>query len=191
MAMYPISREAANGGYIYYYAVSSSQNTDNISREAVNIGGITYEYSHTEIIDVYVANAEKVTELVEILSESKEVTDITALLEQTILYNKDGYSGILTLSLESLALEDGEQKTSYFTVTQSRDYPGLSSNDSSLVPKTLEYNYKTYTLTALTWTSQSAETVDFIQIPTSYTAHAVYSANSSSTQTLDYNVTAK
>ena|GEM_PF-4735494 len=88
MTMYSMSCETANGGYIYHYAVGSAQIPDNISRKPIDIRGIACECSHTEIIAVCVANTEKVTELVEFLSESEDVTDITACLRQTIIHNK-------------------------------------------------------------------------------------------------------
>jgi len=67
-----------------------------------------------------------------------------------------------------------------------RQYPHLSSNDTGLIPKTVEDRGKTYTLASIDWQAQRVENVDYTDLPTSYTAVATYTATGSSTRATGY-----
>jgi hypothetical protein len=71
-----------------------------------------------------------------------------------------------------------------------REYPRLSANDTSLLPKTVTENGKTYTLAGVDWKAGNLETIDYEQMPEYYTAYATYTATGSSTKVTGYVTTA-
>jgi hypothetical protein len=102
----------------------------------------------------------------------------------------DGFVGILTLDVASIKVETAGTKTSSYTTTITREYPHLSSNDSSLVPKTVEEKGKTYTLAGVDWRVGNTVTVDYDTQPEYYTAVASYTATGTSTTVTGYVTTA-
>jgi hypothetical protein len=87
-------------------------------------------------------------------------------------------------------VETAGTKTSSYTATVKREYPHLSSNDTSLVPKTVTEHGRTYTLASVDWKAQTAETVDYNEIPESYTGIATYTVSASKTVVTGYVTTA-
>jgi hypothetical protein len=71
-----------------------------------------------------------------------------------------------------------------------REYPRLSSNDTSLVPKQVEDRGKTYTLAGVDWRAGNNVTVDYDALPEYYTAIATYTATGTSTKVTGYTTTA-
>jgi hypothetical protein len=103
----------------------------------------------------------------------------------------DGFAGTLSLDIATIKVEAAGTKTSSYTVTATRTYPHLSRNDTSLVPKTVTENGKTYTLSGVDWKSQAKQNADYDSLPASYTAVATYSAKGTSTKVTGYATTAE
>jgi hypothetical protein len=76
-------------------------------------------------------------------------------------------------------------------MTTTREYPRLSSNDTSLLPKTVTERGLTYTLESVDWRSGNNETVDYGEFPEYYTAIAAYKTSGTSTKVTDYVTTAE
>jgi len=98
----------------------------------------------------------------------------------------DGFYGILALDVSSITVDTAGLTTSSYTICSTRQYPHLSSNDTSLIPKTAEDRGKTYTLASVDWQAQRVENVDYTDLPASYTAVAAYTATGSSTRVTGY-----
>jgi hypothetical protein len=105
--------------------------------------------------------------------------------------SEDGYFGMLTLDVSSIAVETAGTKTSNYTASATREYPHLSSNDTSLVPKEIKDGGRTLTLASVDWKTNYSMTVDYEQIPSSYTAVASYTAQASRTVVTGYITTAE
>ena len=102
----------------------------------------------------------------------------------------DDFVGILTLDAASIKVETAGTKTTSYEMKVTREYPRLSTNDTSLVPKTVTENGKTYTLAGVDWRVGNYETVDYEQLAEYYTAYATYTATGSSTKVTGYVTTA-
>ena len=102
----------------------------------------------------------------------------------------DGFEGTLTLNVSSIKIETAGTKKSSYTSTATRVYTNLSANDPSLVPKTITEGGNTFNLSDVTWQAGSIETVDYNELPASYTAEATYSRTGYKTTVTGYTVTA-
>jgi hypothetical protein len=104
--------------------------------------------------------------------------------------SEDGYSGTLTLNLSSVTCEAAGYRNRSYTVSATREYPHLSANDLSLIPKTITDNGRTLTLDGVAWEVQYYVNVDYEDIPDSYRAVATYTASASKSVVTGYVTTA-
>jgi hypothetical protein len=116
---------------------------------------------------------------------------IQQLQPQIEYTSEDGYAGFLSLNISSIKVEQAGTKTNSYTLTAKREYPHLSSNDTSLIPKTIEDGGKTYTLANVDWKAGNTVTVDYEAMPEYYTAYANYTATGSKTVVTGYITTAE
>jgi hypothetical protein len=91
----------------------------------------------------------------------------------------------------SIKVETAGTKTSSYTLSVTREYPHLSTNDTELVPKTVDEKGKTYNLAGVEWRVGNYSTVDYERIADYYTAVATYTATGSSTKVTGYVTTAE
>lgn len=177
---------------IKIYELSAGENPAGISRDSFERDGWRYELTDITKRETASAESREHVETVTVDTASREMDEILAQLAPTIDYQSDdGYIGVLTLDINSIAVETGETKKSNYTMTATREYPHLSSNDTALVPKSITQNGATYTLSNVVWRTQGTESVDYDSIPTSYTAVAKYTASGSRTTVSGYITTAE
>lgn len=132
------------------------------------------------------------TETVTQSSQTNDKTAVLASLPQTKTYaSEDGYTGTLTLQPDSVRIEAAGYTNSTKTVTATRSYPNLSSQDTSYIPKTIEDNGKTLTLQSITWQTDNTVTVGGVQIGNRFTAVATYAGTVTSSSVTGYTVTAE
>ena len=109
---------------------------------------------------------------------------------QTETMNQDGRQ-IISKTFELPLDEDPSQlveepfeadgyETSTYTVSDTREYPGLEHNDPALVPQTVTKNGLTLTLSGITWKGLGGTD------PTSYTAVVSYKGTGSSKNVTGY-----
>jgi hypothetical protein len=173
------------------YELSPNENPADIPRDDFERSGC--KFSLTDIIRKETANAETRphTETVAVNTDTKELEKILPLLSPTMEFtSEDGFVGILTLDAASIKIETAGTKTTSYEMKVTREYPRLSTNDTSLVPKTVTENGKTYTLAGVDWRAGNYETVDYEQLAEYYTAYATYTATGSSTKVTGYVTTA-
>ncbi len=194
--LYPISVwETQDNGrreVIKTYELGAGEKPEDISRESFTRNGWLYELTDITKKETASADVREHTETKEIGTETKDMDAIIKLLAPAMEYQSDdGYIGVLTLDIASIKVETAGTKKSSYTVSATREYPHLSSNDTSLVPKTITDNGRTLTLTSVEWRTQSAEAVDYSEIAASYTAVAKYTASASKTVVTGYTTTAE
>ena len=200
--MYPVDvTETIDGGVrqiVKTYELNANEQPDDIPRadfvRSAGTSGASWKYTLTDILRKETASTDTCehTETVTLNTDTKDIEKILPLFSQTMEYkSEDGYVGVLTLDVASIKVETAGTKTTSYTMNVTREYPHLSTNDSSLVPKTTTDNGKTYTLVGIEWKPLSVEVVDYEQVPTSYTAVATYSATGSSTKVTGYVTTAE
>ena len=132
------------------------------------------------------------TEEVTLSSKSKDMETILSLLPQEKEFvTEDGLSGTLTLKLDTVQVETAGYGTSSKTVTTTRRYPNLGSQDTSYIPKTVEENGRTMTLQDISWQTDNTANMDDYSVGDRYTAVATYTGTATSSYVTGYNVTAK
>ena len=132
------------------------------------------------------------TEEVSVESKNKDMASILALLpQQKEFVTEDGLSGTLTLQLDTVQVEAAGYGSSTKTVTSTRRYPNLSSQDTSYIPKTVDENGRTMTLQDVSWQTDNTANVDSYAAGDRFTAVATYSGAATSSYVTGYNVTAK
>ena len=141
--------------------------------------------------DSYTSAVRHTSETVTLNTATKEWDQILPLLEPTIEYtSEDGFVGILTLDVASIKVETAGTYTTSYTMSVAREYPHLSANDTSLVPKTVDDRGTSYSLADVNWTAGNTVTVDYESLPEYYTANANYTATGYSTRVTGYTTTA-
>jgi hypothetical protein len=163
------------------YELEPGENPDCIPRESFERGG--YLYDLTDITRTQNANTSVIahTETVTADSADNDTESILNALAPTIEYKSEsGYFGVLALDLATITVEAAGKKSSTYVAAKSRDYPNLSANDTSLLPKTVTENGITYTLDTVTWQANGEL----------YNASAKYTANASKTTITGYSVSA-
>jgi hypothetical protein len=193
--LYPVDvQELADGGarkIVRVYELAPEDDPDAIPRDAFERGGYCYEL--TDIVRQETALEDKAehTETVTLTTESRDLAAILPLLATTMEYvGEDGYAGVLILDTTTVVTVEGNKTKQAYTMTTTREYPHLSSNDTSLLPKTVTERGLTYTLESVDWRGNN-ETVDYGEFPEYYTAIATYKTSGASTKVTDYITTAE
>ena len=173
------------------YELNAGEKPEDIPREPFERGG--WRYSLTDITRRETATAETMahTETVTVSTDTRELEQILTLLDPTMEYiSDDGFTGTLSLDVSSIKVETAGTRTSSYTMSVTREYPLLSSNDVSLVPKTVTDRGTTYTLAGVDWRAGNTVAVDYTALPEYYTAFATYTTTGSSTRVTGYTTTA-
>ncbi|MDR1137238.1 MAG: hypothetical protein LBK91_02840, partial [Synergistaceae bacterium] len=116
------------------YELGAGENPENIPRDSFERDGWTY--SLTEIIkkETAAADVREHTETVEVNTDTKDMEAILRQFAPAIDFTSEGgYTGILALDVASITVETAGTKNIGYTVNVKREYPHLSSNDTSLV----------------------------------------------------------
>ena len=193
--VYPVSiYESSDNGInqiIKTYELSDGEKPEDIPRDGFQRGDLYYELSDVIKKENTSSDVKEHTKTVTLNTNTKELNAIIKQLASTVEYKSDdGYAGILNLDVNSIKVETAGTKKSSYTISSVREYPNLSSNDTALVPKTITDNGKTMTLAGVEWRTQTSSSVDYQELPATYTAIANYTATGSKTVVTGYTVTA-
>lgn len=143
-----------------------------------------YHYTLTDLLkqELPANESRQQTETVSVPSKSKDMGAVLALLPQEREFiTEDGLSGVLTLKLDTVKVEVAGYGSSTKERTATRTYPGLSSQDTSSIPKSVEDGGTELTLQSIDWQSDAEGY---------FTAVASYSGNTTSSYVKGYTVTA-
>jgi len=202
ITMFPVDvteiRDNNEWQIIKTYELNSREKPEDIPQGSFerNAGtsGASWKFTLTDILRKESTNAKTLehTETVTLDTDTKELEKILTLLSPTMDYRADdGFIGILNLDVSSIKVETAGTKTSSYTMTVTREYPYMSTNDTSLVPKTVDDKGKTYTLAGVDWKAGNYVTIDYERVPEYYTAMATYNATGYSTTVTGYTTTAE
>ena len=174
------------------YDLTPDQDPAGISRSDFEQNGIHYTLTDLLKQEMPEYQERSHTEEVTLSSKSKDMQTILSLLpQQKEFVTEDGLSGILTLKLDTVQVETAGYGTSSKTVTTTRRYPNLGSQDTSYIPKTVEENGRTMTLQDISWQTDNTANMDDYALGDRYTAVATYSGTATSSYVTGYTVTAK
>ena len=169
------------------YELQPDESPEWIETDSFTRNGYYYQLAEiTRRVDVAHTVREH-TEIIEIPTENNDLAAVIAGLEPTMDFIDDeGYVGLLHLDIRSIEMtQDGTRSTSR-TVSETRQYPHLSSPDLSLVPQTLEASGRTFTLADVEWRANTSTVIDYNSVPQTYTAHATYTRTATSTVATGY-----
>ena len=174
------------------YDLEPGQDPAGISRSDFEQNGIHYTLTDLLKQEMPEYQERQHTEEVSLESKNKDMASILALLpQQKEFVTEDGLSGTLTLRLDTVQVETAGYGKSSKTVTTTRRYPNLGSQDTSYIPKTVEENGRTMTLQDISWQTDNTANMDGYALGDRYTAVATYSGTATSSYVTGYTVTAK
>ena len=134
------------------------------------------------------AHAETVT----LESEKKDMESVLALLPQEREFiTEDGFTGTLSLQLDTVQVEVAGYGSSTREVFATRSYPNLLSQDTQYIPKTVEEDGRTLTLQSIDWQTDNTATADGYAMGDRFTAIATYTGSATSSYVKGYTVTAE
>ena len=174
------------------YRLNADQDPAAIPRDSFTRDGWRFVLTDITMNHSTAMDTRQHIETVEIATDTDDLNKILAQLATTIVYeSEDGYIGTLSLDLSTVHCEAAGYKNSSYTVTATREYPHLSTNDLALIPKSITENGKTLQLEDVSWEAQNLVNVDYTDIPDSYRAIAKYTTTASRSVTTGYITTAK
>ena len=131
------------------------------------------------------------TETVSLASKNKDMESVLALLPQEKEFiTDDGFTGTLTLRLETVQVEVAGYGSATKELTATRSYPNLAGQDTQYIPKTIEDNGQPLTLQNIDWQTDNTATTDGYALGDRYTAVATYTGSTTSNYVKGYTVTA-
>lgn len=173
------------------YELSGKENPSEISKESFEKNGYTYT-----LYDITKSGSEGIdtrehSETVTLNTASQNTNAILKELPETKEYeSEDGYKGVLKLDIGSIQSGVKGYKNSNYNISETREYPNLSSADTSLVPKSISVSGKTLKLVNISWKATNTQSVDYEQLSDTYTALAVYTGTGTKTSVTGYTTTA-
>ena len=194
--LYPMSVETydtpAGREMVKRYELVEGQNPSNIPREDFEENGYTYKLSDITKESLVTKDEKETTETITIATKSKEINEvIKEIPEEKEFTTADGYTGVLKLDVNSIKTDAAGYKNYSYTITDTREYPGLTSTDTSQIPKTVQKNGKTLSLANVDWKNANVENIDYTNVANMYTAVATYSAAATGSSVTGYQTTAE
>ena len=175
-----------------YYDLGPEDDPAGIPRTDFEQDG--FHYTMTDLLKQELPEYEERlhTETVSVASKSKDMATVLSVLpEKKEFITEDGFTGTLTLRLESVQVEVSGYGSTTKEISATRTYPNLSDQDTQFIPKTIEQDGKTLTLQTIDWQSDNTATVDGYALTDRYTAVATYTGSKTSSYVKGYTVTAE
>lgn len=160
------------------YSVSAEYDVNQLIEKPFVQAGYRYTFSeiiHREYIAGGVSKIVSEEKTIEITENQKE--DILSNYELAIPYtDTEGYEGVLQIDENNVIISEKEKTPFSYTISESKLYLGLPSNDTASIPKSIEKNGMTLQLDNVSWEVTGSEHYGYSDIPKSYTATAYYTA---------------
>ncbi len=131
-----------------------------------------------------------VSQAVTLESETNKMEDTLPLLKSTMDYQKDGFSGVLTLDRDSIQVKETGTSNYSYQLKETKEYTGLDRNDPYYIPKTTEKNGVTLKLADVKWTPM-ASGAENSEVPSLFQATALYTGTAWGSKADGYTVTAE
>lgn len=195
VGVYPAEVRSSEESGVYrlekVYYLTANDDPASIPTEDFDREGRSYTLLDLLKTDQTETDSKDHIEVVTLNTETKDMTEILKLLQPELeVTTEDGYTGLLTLDHTSIKVEAAGYKSRSYGVSASRTYPNLSDADTSLIPKTVEENGRTLTLSDISWQSAAADQMDGYELALRYTAVATYTGTATSKYATGYIVTA-
>jgi hypothetical protein len=172
------------------FIVPENTNPQVLIEEGLTRRGTQYEVSDILRRELEGKQEQKtISQTVTLESDTNKRKEILSLLEPNIEYQENGFSGILSLNLDSIQTEVTDTSRYSYTLKDTREYMGLERSDPYYVPKTAEKNGVTLKLSHVNWVPM-ASAADNSSVPSLFKATAEYSGTAWGSKEDGYLVTA-
>ena len=192
---YPVSVQTAEEGGVQLLVKTFLVPPDTAPTELIEKDltrrGVAYEV--TDILrQEQPGETEKktVSQTMTLESETDKMEDILPLLKSTMDYQKDGFSGALTLDRDSIQVKETGTSNYSYQLKETKEYTGLDRNDPYYIPKTTEKNGVTLKLADVKWTPM-ASGAENSEVPSLFQATALYTGTAWGSKADGYTVTAE
>ena len=180
----PISVERKNIDGTEYlikvYDIADGTESEQLIENDFELDGFLFSHETTDKKVNENTDTKEATEEVSVESQSKNLEDVVKLFPATKEYNQDGYKGSLALDTGSIVTEAAGYTTKNYTVSTTKEYPGLMYADPSFVSQTVVKDGYTLPLTDVSWTVMGTSLAGDSLVPTEYKAVATYAKTFSS-----------
>ena len=134
-------------------------------------------YDCTDVLREVIIGSETqaITQEESVDSDKKDMDTILSLLPQKKdVTTEDGFSGTLTLDLDSIKTEAAGYGSSTQPVTATRTYPNLANQDLNHLPKSITEGGRTLQLQDVQWQTDNTYNADDYEIGDRFTAVCTY-----------------
>lgn len=148
-----------------------------------------YRYSQYEILmdePELVVEEKTVAEPITFTTEKNDPEEVRAAIDPILEYNKNGYTGQLTLDYSSISTTETDTETYAYPIKKTVEVNNLSDNDYAFLDKELNG----LTLQGAEWKLENGVPRADDIIPGSYTAYATYTGTGYGTRPTGYTHTA-
>lgn len=181
-----VTRSDDGGEICKMYDLSPEADPAGIPRSDFEQDGYHYELTDLLKQELPEYESRQHTETVSVISKSKDMATALSLLPQEREFiTDDGLSGVLSLRLDSVKVAVAGYGSSTKELTASRTYPGLSNQDTSPIPKSVEEDGHTLALSTVNWQRDGEDGSE------QYTAVATYTGSTTNSYIKGYTVTAE
>ena len=191
----PISVERKNidgKEYIYKtYEVGYETEPSDLEERDFQMDGFLFVHETTEKDIQEKAVVKDVSEEVKVETQSDKLEDILKQLSSTKEYSQDGYEGKIVLNTSNILTEVSGYTTKSYTISTTKEYPGLMYADPSYVAQTAIKDGHTLPLTNVDWVVMGTGLAGDSLVPTEYKAVATYAKTVSNQVPIGYVSTAR
>jgi len=176
--------------YIKVYTVSPDMDPEGLIEQDFSYEGFDYKYSDMTKSDNYFENEKEHSEVITAETDKKDLSVVLEALPPSIEYDDGTYTGTLYLDHTTIETKAAGFVSKSYTMSETREYANLDSNDMSYVPQTITKDGKALQLVGVDWQVQGTSLVDDLLTPSSYKAVASYAAKASYSAATGYVSTA-
>ena len=133
------------------YTLPPDVNPGNLWEPSFAYDGYYYTWAYTTKEENAYELTKEITETQTVETEKKDLEEILELLPNRIEYDDGEYKGWLALDHSSLITEVSSYVMKYTSVTETKTFPGLISNDMSCIPSSTVKNGLVLPLTNVDW----------------------------------------
>lgn len=160
--------------YIKTYTVSAGTDPEELIEKPFNYEGLTYEYASITKVENEFDDEKEQMETVTVETAKKDLSVVLDALPVSVEYDDGQYTGTLYLDHSTIETVASGHTTRSYTVSATKEYGNLDSNDMAYVPATTVKDGKALPLVNVEWFIQGSALVDDVLVPSTYKAVATY-----------------
>ena len=148
-------------------------------------------YDCTDVLREVIIGSETqvITQEEKVDSDKKDMDTILSLLPQEKeVTTEEGFTGTLTLDLDSIKTEAAGYGSSTQPVTATRTYPNLANQDLNHLPKSITEGGRTLTLQDVQWQTDNTYNADDYEIGDRFTAVCTYGGSKTVSYVTGYEI---